>query len=208
MNRDPIPVWAESPLPPIVCVVGYKDTGKTGIAVRLVRELRRRGYRVGAVKHAHGFQIDHPRTDSWRLTHEGGADPVLLTGPEGFALLGEWDEGGEPHLEDLVRRHFADRDVIVAEGFKRDSFPKIEVHRRGHHTTLVYESSGPLRDTFIALVTDADDLDVPLPTFASHAPDTIARLAEMVAERVIEPAGCAERCVMRMEGEDDHPSNE
>ena len=123
---------------------------------------------------------------------------MLLTGPEGFALLGEWDEGGEPHLEDLVRRHFDDRDVIVAEGFKRDHFPKIEVHRRGHNPKLVYESSGPLADTFLALVTDADDLDVPLPTFASHAPETIASLAELVVVRVIEPPACATPCGTQM----------
>jgi molybdopterin-guanine dinucleotide biosynthesis protein A len=85
---------ASPPLPPVICVIGFKDTGKTGVAVGLVEELKQRGHRVAAVKHGHRFRLDTPGTDSWRLRHDGGADPVLLAGPEGFALMGGWGGRG------------------------------------------------------------------------------------------------------------------
>jgi molybdopterin-guanine dinucleotide biosynthesis protein MobB len=39
--------------PKIFGIAGWKNSGKTGLAVRLVTELTRRGYRVSTVKHAH-----------------------------------------------------------------------------------------------------------------------------------------------------------
>lgn len=167
-------------LPTIVCVVGYRDSGKTGVAVALVRELRGRGHRVAAVKHGHGFRLDSPGTDSWRLRNEGGASPVLLAGPAGYALIGSWDPGPEPGLEALVRRHLRGMDVVVAEGFKQEGFPKIGVHRAGLHPESVYDPRDPGADTFVALVTDATDLEVPIPRFALGDPETPRRLADLM----------------------------
>ena len=47
-------------LPPILCILGKKNSGKTGLTVRLAQELRRRGRRVMTVKHGHTF--DHGAT--------------------------------------------------------------------------------------------------------------------------------------------------
>lgn len=171
--------------PSIICVVGYKDSGKTGVAVALVRELRDRGHRVGAVKHGHGFRLDSPGTDSWRLRNEGGASPVLLTGPAGYALMGSWDPDPEPDLETLVRRHFQGMDVVVAEGFKKEGFPKIGVHRAGLHPESIYGPGDPGADTFVALVTDATDLEVPIPLFAPDDPETPGRLADLLGYGVM-----------------------
>jgi hypothetical protein len=46
--------------PPVLCIVGRKKAGKTELNVALGAELNRRGRRVIAVKHAHGFQVGDP----------------------------------------------------------------------------------------------------------------------------------------------------
>ena len=44
--------------PPLIGIAGWKNSGKTTLAVRLIAELTRRGYRVSSIKHAHhAFQI-------------------------------------------------------------------------------------------------------------------------------------------------------
>jgi len=172
-------------LPPVICVVGFKDTGKTGVAVRLIGELRRRGHRVGAIKHGHRFDIDRPGTDSWRLRHEGGGDPVLLAGPEGFALQGGWGPQGEPTLERMVRSVFPDAGIVVVEGFKGDSFPKVEVHRRHHHPGLIYRPGSPGSGAFLAIVTDDPELRLPIRRLPLNDPETPSRLADLVEVEVL-----------------------
>ena len=114
------------PLPPIVAVSGWKDSGKTTVAAGLIAELVDRGHDVAALKHGHGFRFDHEGTDSWRLRHEGGARRVLMTGPEGMALVGGWTRG-ERSVASLVRRHLRDADLVVAEGWRHGPWPTIEV---------------------------------------------------------------------------------
>lgn len=170
----------DSSLPPIFCVVGYKDSGKTGVAVGLVRELRSRGYRVAAVKHGHGFRLDVPGTDSWRLQNEGGATPVVLTGPEGYAVMGNWASGAELGLAAVVRRYLPDVGVVVAEGFKEEAFPKIGVHRSGSGPERIYQPSRSGADSFLALVTDDADPRAPIPQLSPDDPSTPARLADLL----------------------------
>ena len=112
--------------PPVVCVVGKKKSGKTTTVVGLVRELADRGRRVMTVKHGHHFRLDREGTDSWRHRHEGGAARVVLAGPDGLAMEGEWGAGGEEPLEALVDRYLPDAEVVVGEGFKSSDALRIE----------------------------------------------------------------------------------
>jgi len=42
-------------------VVGWKNTGKTGLVERLVAEISARGFKVSTIKHAHHvFDVDQP----------------------------------------------------------------------------------------------------------------------------------------------------
>ncbi len=72
---------------PVVSVVAKSGTGKTTLLEKLIHEMKRRGYRVGAIKHdAHSFEIDHEGKDSWRLTH-AGADTTVITSPLQTAII-------------------------------------------------------------------------------------------------------------------------
>lgn len=172
-------------LPPVVCIIGKKKSGKTTTAVGLVRELVDRGHRVMSAKHGHGFELDAPGTDSYRHRHEGGAHRVVMAGPEQVAVIGGWGEGGEPALEALVARYLDDADVVVAEGFKTSSFPKIEVFRSVTHEHPFY-GSDPDRDaTYVALLTDVESFQAHVPVLDVDAPRRFVQLADLVEDTLL-----------------------
>lgn len=178
--------------PPLVCVVGKKDSGKTGVVVRLVAELLRRGRRVMTIKHGHGFDLDTVGSDSWRHRHEGGSLRVAMAGPGEIAVLGDWGPGGELDATEIAARFLFDAEIVIAEGYKGDSLPKIEVYRSETGRPPVYRPGLPDAGSFLAMVTDRDDLAWPLPVLGLGAPDTIGRLADLVEDRVLrrEVRGC------------------
>jgi molybdopterin-guanine dinucleotide biosynthesis protein len=82
-------------LPPVVSVVGRKNSGKTTLVVALLAELTRRGRRVASIKHGHhAFETDQPGRDSWRHFQEGGAEATLMVGAGKIALSMRME--GEP----------------------------------------------------------------------------------------------------------------
>lgn len=173
-------------LPAVVSVIGLKDSGKTGVAVGLVAALGRRGLRVMVVKHGHHFEIDTPGTDSWRLRHEGGAERVVLAGPEDLVVMGGWGSDGEPDLDEVVRRFVSDADIVVVEGYKGATVPKIEVHRPSAHANPLYRPDVPGAELYLAMVTDALDLQLPIPVLDINASDLSESLADLVESRVLE----------------------
>ena len=115
----------------IVGVVGWKDSGKTGLVERLVAELSGRGLVVSTVKHAHHeAEVDRPGTDSHRH-RAAGASQVILATPVRWALMAELRGAPEPDLAALMAR-LDPCDLVIVEGFKRAPHPKIEAHRLSH----------------------------------------------------------------------------
>lgn len=180
----------------MVCVVGWKDSGKTAVTVALVGALGARGWRVMTVKHGHGFDLDAPGTDSWRHRHEGGARRVVLAGPEEMAVMGQWGPDGEMELGEIVERFLPDADLVVAEGYKRTSMPKVEVFRAARHEAPLYRPDAPEADGFLAVVSDVA-LDLPgVACLPLDALDLGARLAELVERALLggaRPGGAAGR---------------
>lgn len=152
----------EPMIPPVVSIVAKSGTGKTTLLEKLITEMKRRGYRVGAVKHdAHSFSIDHEGKDSWRLT-QAGADTMLITSPAKVAMIKQNPANQEPLLTDTIAEYCGDLDIVLTEGFKRSSMPKIEVQRRERSERLLCrdEENDP---SLIAVATDMPrELDVPV----------------------------------------------
>ncbi|GFP23998.1 molybdopterin-guanine dinucleotide biosynthesis adapter protein, partial [Candidatus Hakubella thermalkaliphila] len=93
---------------PVFAIVGKTDSGKTTLLEKLVAELKKRGYRVGTVKHdIHGFEVDHPGKDSWRHA-QAGADTVAISSPQKLALIKKVDHDLKP--DELVGEYFQDVD--------------------------------------------------------------------------------------------------
>ncbi len=115
---------------PVIAFVGGSGSGKTSLLVEVIERLRRRGIRVGAIKHSHhDFTMDVPGKDSHRLP-AAGADQVLLASPYRTAWIREGDGRSEPRLEELVGLlDSRSLDLVLVEGFRGEDVPKIEVFR-------------------------------------------------------------------------------
>jgi molybdopterin-guanine dinucleotide biosynthesis protein MobB len=147
--------------PPVVSIVAKSGTGKTTLLEKLIAEMKQRGFRVAAIKHdAHSFNIDHEGKDSWRLT-EAGADTMLVTSPEKLAMVKQYSKEHEPTLIETVESYCNDVDIVLTEGFKKNTMPKIEVHRRERSEKLLCrdEEHDP---ALIAVASDSPlEIDVP-----------------------------------------------
>ena len=147
--------------PPVVSIVAKSGTGKTTLLEKLISELKLRGYRVGAVKHdAHSFSIDHEGKDSWRLTN-AGADTMLITSPEKVAMVKQ-NTDTEPALTETIANYCGDLDIVLTEGFKRSSMPKIEVHRSERSEQLLCRGDEYDSNLFAVASDSCLDLDVPV----------------------------------------------
>jgi len=172
-------------LPPIVCVIGKKKSGKTTTTIGLVRELVSRGHRVMTAKHGHGFELDTEGTDSYRHRHEGGAHRVVMAGPSQVAVIGNWGESGELPLAELVARYLADADIVVAEGFKAAPFPRIEVFRRAAHEHPLHGQDPAADATYLAILTDQMGFQAHVPVLDVDDPDRFVRLADLLEGTLI-----------------------
>ena len=110
----------------VIGVAGFKNAGKTTLVEKLVSELTRRGHRISTVKHAHhSFDIDHEGRDSFRH-RKAGASEVAVVSRHRWAIIHESREEAEPSLEEILGK-LAPCDLVIVEGYKRDSHDKIEV---------------------------------------------------------------------------------
>ena len=125
-------------------IVGWKNTGKTTLLERLVTEITGRGVTVSTIKHAHhSFDVDHPGKDSYRHS-AAGATEVLLTSANRFALMHELRGAPEPSLDELLSK-LSPVDLVLIEGFKSGTHPKIESHRAETGKSLIVEEDASIR---------------------------------------------------------------
>lgn len=146
-------------VPPVVCIVGRSDSGKTILIEKLIPELTRLGLRVGTVKHgSHGSEIDRPGKDSWRHI-QAGSLATVLSSPTHVGLVRIVDH--DYTLDELLPL-FSGTDIVLAEGYKREPKPKIEVFRSGlrekpldlGHNPIAYVSDTPLEAQVPVFKTD------------------------------------------------------
>jgi molybdopterin-guanine dinucleotide biosynthesis adapter protein len=144
--------------PPVISIVGKKKSGKTTLLEKLIPELKRRGYRVGTVKHdAHGFDMDHKGKDTYR--HKAcGADAVMISCPWKLSLIKDTSE--EVPLVQLVARYMNDVDIVLTEGYKRADLPQVEVFRSTAHDAPLHVK-GETSSLFAVLSDRPVDLGVP-----------------------------------------------
>lgn len=156
-------------------VVGYKNTGKTGLMERLVADITRRGFSVSTIKHAHhNFDVDHAGKDSYRH-RTAGATQVLLSSGTRWALMSELRGADEPPLETLLAQ-LDPVDLILIEGYKTDSHPKIETYRAVTKGTLL----APTDPTIIGVAADCS-VSVTQPVFDLN--DT-TKIADFILSQV------------------------
>nr|WP_274533498.1 molybdopterin-guanine dinucleotide biosynthesis protein B [Ensifer sp. LCM 4579] len=163
--------------PRIFGIAGWKNSGKTGLMVRLVSEMTRRGYRVSTVKHAHhDFDIDKVGADSYRH-REAGAHEVTIVSSTRFAIMHELRGAPEPSFEEILSR-LAPCDLVLIEGYKREPIPKIEARRLDSANR---EPLAPTDPHIVAIAADHLVADSPLPVFDLDDTAAIADFIEQTA---------------------------
>lgn len=160
---------------PVISMVGKSGVGKTTVLEWVIREIKRRGYKVGTVKHdTHGFEVDKPGKDSWRHAR-AGSDSVVISGPRKMALIRQLD--GEMSLDEIVPL-LGDVDLVITEGYKRGDKPKLEVTRLERGTELLCHA-----EELIGIMADYL-VDMPVPQFAL---DDAAGVVDLLEELYLQP---------------------
>src|SRR5215813_14890323 len=137
----------------IIGLAGWSGSGKTTLVTKLIPRLIARGVKVSTLKHAHhGFDLDQPGKDSF-FHRAAGATEVIISSAKRWAILHELREEPEWDLGGLVAK-MSPVDLVLVEGFKRDAFPKLEIHRAANGKSLIH----PEDPHVVAIASD-----VPLP---------------------------------------------
>jgi molybdopterin-guanine dinucleotide biosynthesis protein B len=155
-------------------IAGWKNSGKTGLAVRLVTELTQRGYRISTIKHAHhDFDIDKIGADSWRH-REAGAHEVTIVSGTRYAIMHELRGAPEPSFEEILAR-LAPCDLVLIEGYKYEAVAKIEARRLEAKNREPLAPSDPY---IVAIAADHTVTDSALPVFDLDDTSAIADFIE------------------------------
>lgn len=157
--------------PVVVAVSGVKNAGKTTLIERMLPHLKAWGLSVAVIKHdGHRFEPDPPDTDTGRHLRAGACGAAIFDGETVKVIRRSRED------ERSLLACFPQADLILLEGFKHSSWPKLEVVRRDN-------SEGPVCDpaTLLGLVTD---LDMATPGIPTIHPDDGEGAARLVADYV------------------------
>lgn len=168
-------------MPLILSIVGKSEVGKTTLLLNILPELKKRGYKLAAVKHCpHGFDLDVEGKDSWKFS-VAGADGILLTSPHQIAVMKKMEDKS-PSVKELIDRFFHDFDLVLIEGLKAEpTVKKIETLRKG-----ISESVETPPDELAAVVADLP-LEIEKPVFPPNDINGIVRFIEDLIKQYQEP---------------------
>lgn len=158
----------------IISVVGKSGSGKTTILEKLIPLLKEKNYKVATIKHDfHKVELDTEGKDTWRHRKAGASGVILLSEERIFLSK---DLPSEEDLDKVAAIYLHDADLIITEGFKRKSKPKIEVFRKELGDDLLCTEN-----ELLAVVSD-DEVKVNVPVFKLEELD---RLADLIEEKFL-----------------------
>jgi molybdopterin-guanine dinucleotide biosynthesis protein B len=163
--------------PPVFGITGWKNSGKTTLMERLIEEFTIRGLVVSAVKHAHhSFDIDHVDRDSYKF-RSAGARRTAIVSRNRWAMIHELREEDEPPLAEILR-HIGSCDLILVEGYKRESTMKIEV-RNLENNSKILSTDDP---NIVAVAFQGTMEEEVLPSFDV---DNVSKIADFIQRQVM-----------------------
>jgi molybdopterin-guanine dinucleotide biosynthesis protein B len=162
----------------IISFVGKSSSGKTTLLEKTIAELKKRGHKVAIVKHSHHKDdLDTAAKDTWRFT-QAGSELSAINSLDHLAIYRRMDSFFDP--QDIANYVLWDFDILLTEGFKGSSYPKIEVHRSEQGAELLTDPK-----LLLAVVTDKP-LDIKVPQY-SH--DDIAGIADIIEKTIVAQDG-------------------
>ena len=116
----------------IIGLVGWKNSGKTFFAQKIITKLKLLNYRISSIKHAHhDFEIDKLNSDSF-LHRKSGSEQVIISSSKRWAKIVELKDQKEKSLEELIDQ-LEKTDIVIVEGFKKENHPKLEIINDSDH---------------------------------------------------------------------------
>lgn len=156
----------------VLGIVGWSGSGKTTLITRVIPLLGARGIRVATLKHAHHkFDVDQPGKDSYEH-RKAGACEVIVSSARRWVQMHEIGEGPEATLAQLLAK-VSPCDLILVEGFKTESHPKLEVFREAAGKPPLH----PHDPRIVAIASDHPFADVAIPVVDLN---DIAAVADLV----------------------------
>jgi molybdopterin-guanine dinucleotide biosynthesis adapter protein len=113
---------------PVIAFVGRSNSGKTTLLEKIIPELISRGFRVATVKHVPGHLVEPADERDTQRHLASGSGTTVINSPEKLIIIKPQKQ--ESNLFDIAWSLSENFDLILAEGFKNSSVPKILVHRR------------------------------------------------------------------------------
>jgi molybdopterin-guanine dinucleotide biosynthesis protein B len=142
----------------IIGLAGWSGSGKTTLLAKVIPRIVARGLKVSTVKHAHhSFDMDRPGKDS-HSHRMAGATEVLVGSANRWAVVHELRGEAEPTLSALLRKA-SPVDLVLVEGYKGESHPKLEVYRAANGKPLLH----PGDPAIVAVASDAPLSGVRIP---------------------------------------------
>jgi molybdopterin-guanine dinucleotide biosynthesis protein B len=161
----------------IIGLAGWSGSGKTTLITKVIPRLIARGVSVSTLKHAHhGFDLDQPGKDSF-FHRAAGATEVVVSSAKRFAILHELRDEPEWDLAGLVAK-MAAVDLVLVEGYKRDPFPKLEIHRAANGKPPIH----PADPHIIAIAADIALPDAKVPVIDL---DDVEAIAELLLQHAV-----------------------
>jgi len=150
-------------------IVGWSGSGKTSLLIEVLPILRAKGLTVSTMKHAHHrFDVDSEGKDSFRH-REAGASEVMVVTSSRWVLMHESRDEPEPSIEALIER-MTSVDLLLIEGFKTHSHPKLEIHRESEGKPLLCSDDSEI----VAVASDQTLLGLSIPQLNLNDPQAIA----------------------------------
>lgn len=123
--------------PFVFCVCGYKNSGKTTLILQLIQLMKEKFPRIGVIKHdGHAFELDREGTDSYRFQVAG----ALRTGI--YDQL-QWAMVNKEKVQNerVLIQGMQDMDIIMIEGLKNSTYPKVEILKPGQQVSCIGDVS-------------------------------------------------------------------
>lgn len=155
---------------PLLAIVGWSGTGKTTLLQQVIPILLSKGIRAGLIKHTHHeMDVDTPGKDSY-LLRKAGASQVIVASSERWALMCETPEKQSIDLPYLLSRmDHSVLEIVLVEGFKEESVPKIVLWRAG-----IKGGIEELLDEQVIAVASDQKLALNVPVLDINRPDSVA----------------------------------
>ena len=135
--------------PFIIGFYGYSNTGKTTLIVDLVRTLSKKGYKVATIKHSDKkISFDTQKKDTYKHS-QAGANPVVLSSASETDFIIKKKLTTDEVIKYLTI--FEKTDVIIVEGAKNQSIPKIRIGdiKKRQNTIFTYDNDFEKLNNFI-----------------------------------------------------------